>query len=100
MSASSIVLGSSSTFERLRRGGLLGLLLRPAVAGATELVVDVHLGAELLRVVGSRSAHAVARQDPVRARDDLLQSRLRVLRDLLADGRFDPRAEQPLHELA
>src|SRR4051812_18644420 len=45
---------------RLLGGGLLGLLLRPALARATGLFVDEDGGEEALGVIGTFLAHLVA----------------------------------------
>src|SRR5205807_7640681 len=81
-------------------GRLLGLFLGPALPASAEAVVDVDVGAETLRVIGTVSRRPVLRQVAVAAGDQFLQPRLRVFRHLFADGVGDAGAELRLHDAA
>src|SRR3954470_20789448 len=64
---------------RLLGGGLLGLLLRPALARAARFFVDEDRGEESLGVVGALLAHLVMRQGVQALGRQLLQPGLVVL---------------------
>src|SRR5262245_588742 len=79
---------------------LLGVLLRPALAGAPRLAAQQHGREEVLRVVGPFVAHLVARELVEGLRGQLLQARLVVV-TAGAGGAFGgARLQQPQHELA
>src|SRR4051794_1430686 len=86
-------------FPRSPRRGLLGLLLRSALAVAVGPAVEQHRREEALRVIRSLVAHLVARQLVEPLGRELLQPRLVVVAAGAGRGLDDARREQAQHHL-
>src|SRR5581483_3345509 len=88
------------TVPRVARGGLLGLLLRTALAAPAHLATQRHRRVELLGVVGTLRPHVVARQLLEVARRELLQAGLVVVPAGPGGAAADALLEQAHHEVA
>src|SRR5207237_8241407 len=93
------LVATAQLLPRLTGGRLLGLLLRPALPGATRQAVDVNRREEVLGVIGTLVDHVVARQLVEDARGQLLETGLVVLAAGAGGGFGDAVPEQPHHEL-